>query len=67
MRMIGYVLGVVMFVVGLLVLVGFFEFRGSNAEGGEMLRVIFGIVLMLYGLYRVSITEMQRRREQRLQ
>lgn len=67
MRFIGYILGMVMFVVGLLVLVGFFEFRGSGDEGGEMLRIIFGIVLMLYGLYRLSITEMQRRREQRLQ
>lgn len=66
MRLIGYILGIVMFILGLLILVGFFEFRGSTGESGEMLRTIFGIVLMLYGLYRLSITEMQRRRDQRL-
>jgi len=66
MRWIGYILGTVMIVVGLLVLTGYFALRGSAGQGGEMLRTIFGIVLVLYGIYRISITEMQRRREQRL-
>ena len=58
---IGYILGTVMIVVGLLVLLGYFQFQGSAEEGSDMLRTVFGIVLMLYGIYRISITEMQRR------
>lgn len=61
----GYILGSVMVVVGALVLVGFFEFRGSGGESGSMLRTVFGLVLLLYGLYRLAITETQRRRAER--
>ncbi len=62
MLLLGYVLGSAMFLVGVLVLLGFFQFQGSMEEAGNTLRVIFGIVLMLYGIYRISITETQRRR-----
>jgi uncharacterized membrane protein YkgB len=61
---IGYILGVAMVVVGILVLLGYFQFRGS-AGGGGMLRTVFGIVLLLYGIYRISLTTMQRRRKER--
>lgn len=63
---IGYILGAVMIVVGLLVLLGYFQFQGSSGEGSDMLRTVFGIVLVLYGIYRISITEMQRRRAGRI-
>ena len=66
MLLIGYILGTVMFFVGLLVLLGFFQFQGSMEDTGSTLRVVFGIVLMLYGVYRISITETQRRRARRL-
>jgi uncharacterized membrane protein HdeD (DUF308 family) len=63
---IGYILGSVMVIVGALVLSGFLEFRGSGGEGGSMLRTVFGLVLLLYGIYRVAITETQRRRQERM-
>lgn len=62
---IGYILGSAMVIVGALVLFGFFQFRGSAGDSASMLRTIFGIVLMLYGIYRLAITQMQRRREER--
>lgn len=65
MLMLGYVLGSVMLVMGVLVLLGFFQFQGGMGEAGDTLRVVFGIVLMLYGIYRISITETQRRRAER--
>jgi len=60
---IGYILGSAMVIVGVLVMAGFFEFRGG--ESSSMLRTVFGIVLLLYGIYRLAITQMQRRREER--
>jgi hypothetical protein len=63
---IGYILGSAMIVVGALVLFGFFEFRGSSGASGSMLRTVFGLVLLLYGIYRVAITDMQRRRQERM-
>lgn len=65
MLLLGFLLGAVMFVVGVLVLLGFFKFRGSDAGSATMVRTIFGIVLLLYGIYRIAITDMQRRREGR--
>ncbi len=62
---IGYVLGTVMLFIGLLVLTGALTFRGMEGAEGGTLRVVFGIVLMLYGIYRISFTEMQRRRARR--
>jgi uncharacterized membrane protein YkgB len=58
---IGYILGVAMLVVGVLVLAGL-AMQNLGGEGGEMLRTMFGIVLILYGVYRLALTEMQRRR-----
>lgn len=67
MLIVGYLLGVVMFVVGLLVLLGYFQFRGSQGSSAAMVRTIFGIVLLLYGLYRIAVTDTRRRREGRVQ
>ena len=66
MLWIGYILGTVMFFMGLLVLLGYFQVQRAMGEGGETLRIVFGIVLMLYGIYRIAITETQRRRARRL-
>jgi Short repeat of unknown function (DUF308) len=62
----GYVLGSVMVIVGALVLVGYFDFRGSGGESGSLLRTVFGLVLLLYGIYRLAVTETQRRRQERM-
>lgn len=60
----GYILGIVMLVVGVLVLLGQFGFQG-DLSGNLPVRTIFGLVLILYGIYRLAITEMQRRRIER--
>jgi hypothetical protein len=62
MLAIGYILGAVMTVLGALVLLGFFELRSADPASGAMLRTMFGIVLMLYGIYRIAVSEMTRRR-----
>ncbi len=63
---IGYVLGGAMVIAGLLVLSGFFILRWEQGgEGGSMLRTVFGIVLLLFGIYRIALTTMQRRRKER--
>jgi uncharacterized membrane protein HdeD (DUF308 family) len=62
---VGYILGAVMLVMGVLVIAGFFQFRGGAMGESSMLRNVFGLVLILYGIYRIAITESQRRREER--
>ncbi len=63
----GYLLGIMMLVVGSLILTGALQLRWGQGEEGSPLRVTFGIVLVLYGIYRFMLTEMQRRREGRAQ
>lgn len=63
---IGYILGGAMIIMGSLVLFGFFQLRGDSG-GSTMLRTVFGIVLLLYGIYRIVLTTMQRRRKEREQ
>lgn len=64
MQAIGYVLGAVMIIVGALILTGFLELRFGDPQSGALLRTMFGIVLMLYGIYRISVSEMSRRRRE---
>ena len=59
-----YILGAVMVIVGALLLLGLVEPR-FNPAGGERLRTMFGIVLMLFGGYRIATLEMSRRRGDR--
>jgi uncharacterized membrane protein HdeD (DUF308 family) len=61
---IGYVLGAVMVIMGVLILSGFFALRWEDG-GDSTLRTVFGIVLLLYGVYRIVLTTMQRRRRER--
>lgn len=62
----GYVVGVVALVVGILLLVGYLVPRGMEGSNGVMFRTIAGIVALLYGLYRLVVTESQRKREARV-
>lgn len=62
---VGYLLGTAMLIVGVLVMAGFFQFQRGALGDSSMLRNVFGLVLILYGIYRIAITESQRRREER--
>jgi uncharacterized membrane protein HdeD (DUF308 family) len=62
MHAIGYILGAVMIIAGALVLSGYFELRWAADDGGTLLRTMFGIVLVLYGIYRIAVTDTARRR-----
>ncbi|HVK40793.1 MAG TPA: hypothetical protein VNA88_19830 [Candidatus Kapabacteria bacterium] len=64
MQAIGYVLGAVMIIVGALILGGYFEPRFGDPQSGALLRTMFGIVLMLYGIYRIAVARMARRRRE---
>jgi hypothetical protein len=65
MRILGYVLGAVMIIVGALILGGYFELRFADPNSGRLLRTMFGIVLMLYGVYRIVAGRMAERRRDR--
>ncbi len=57
-----------MIIVGCLLLAGYFQIRGDADEGAVMLRTVFGIVLLLYGIYRIVATQATvRRREREMQ
>ena len=62
---VGYILGVAMLVMGILFLSGFFQLKGTEAGEMSLLQTVFGIVLLLYGMYRLVMTDMQRKRVQR--
>lgn len=62
MIMIGYLLGAAMVIIGLLVTIGQLTLRG---EVDPMLGTIFGIVILLFGLYRLAVTDMKRRQQER--
>lgn len=61
---IGYILGVAMLVMGILILSGFFQLRGTEAGQMSLLQTVFGVVLLLYGIYRLVMTNTQRKRQQ---
>jgi hypothetical protein len=62
---IGYVLGVAMLLLGGGVLAGYLTLRTFDGEGADLFRTVFGGVLVLYGIYRIVLTDMQRRRRER--
>ncbi len=62
MIIVGYILGSMMVIFGIFVLTGLFELR-SDLDAS--LGTIFGIVILLYGLYRIAITDTKRRKEMR--
>jgi hypothetical protein len=60
-----YVLGGLMVIMGILILVGFFTFPGEGRMDTTMPRTIFGLIMILFGIYRLAVTQMQKRREER--
>lgn len=62
MIMIGYLLGGAMVIIGLLVTIGQLTLRG---DVDPMLGTIFGIVIFLFGCYRLAVTDLKRRTEAR--
>ncbi len=64
--LIGYVLGAVMLVMGVSVLGGFFVGNGGVMTDTTV-RTVFGIVLILFGIYRIVITTQARKRGARQQ
>ena len=62
--LIGYVLGGVMLALGIAILGGAFDGRGGMFAS-TMPRTVFGVVLLLYGIYRILMTNQARRRAMR--
>ena len=62
MIVVGYILGSIMIVVGILILTGVLQLQ---RELDPSLTTIFGIVIILYGFYRIAIVDTKRRREER--
>jgi hypothetical protein len=64
---IGYILGPAMILVGVLLVTGYLGFsdEATAEDGRQMLRMVFGVVMVLYGIYRLAITDTERRRRQR--
>lgn len=62
MILIGYLLGGAMLIAGLLVLLGVLKLRAAeNSAFGTL----FGLVLLLFGVYRIAVTQGKQRRELR--
>ncbi|MCE2502853.1 MAG: hypothetical protein J4G05_02165 [Chlorobi bacterium] len=60
--LIGYLLGGSMVLVGILILTGVFKLR---ATWDPLFETIFGIVVLLFGVYRIVITDTKRRQDER--
>jgi|GEM_PF-2004025 len=67
LHFIGYLFGATMIVLGGLLLAGILVPSGSIVGGSEMARTIFGIVLILFGVFRIASawTRSQGRSERR--
>lgn len=66
MYLIGYVLGGVMLLMGISILGGFFVGNGGVMTDTTV-RTVFGVVLILFGLYRIVVTTQARKRAEREQ
>ncbi len=62
MYKLGFLFGGLMVVVGVLMLGGWLGFSGGPSP---LLRTVFGVVVLLYGIYRIVITDSERRRRER--
>ncbi|MCB0710709.1 MAG: hypothetical protein KDD67_00115 [Ignavibacteriae bacterium] len=56
---IGYLLGGALVVAGILILTGLFKLR---AAWDPLFATMFGIVTLLFGIYRIVLTDTKRRR-----
>ncbi|MGE3801693.1 MAG: hypothetical protein AB7H80_11795 [Candidatus Kapaibacterium sp.] len=59
---IGYLLGGALVVAGILILSGLFKLR---AAWDPLFATMFGIVTLLFGIYRIVLTDTKRRRPRR--
>ena len=59
---IGYLLGGALVVAGILILSGLFKLR---AAWDPLFATMFGIVTLLFGVYRIVLTDTKRRRPRR--
>lgn len=64
--LIGYLLGATMLVVGGLLIAGVLGNSGLFAEQ-TLARTMFGVILILYGIYRITITVSQRQRDEKVE
>lgn len=62
MYQLGFILGAVMIVMGVLLVSGSLGFSGGPSP---TLRVVFGVVVVLFGIYRIAITAAERQRRRR--
>ena len=59
MLVVGYLLGAAMVVTGLLILAGLLR---APEQWDPTLGTIFGVIILLFGIYRLAMTETKRRR-----
>ncbi len=64
--LIGYLLGTTMLVVGGLLIAGLLGNSGLFAQQA-LARTMFGVILILYGIYRIVITVSQRKRNEKVE
>jgi hypothetical protein len=60
-----YILGSLMIIAGALAVAGVLEPRFVDPQNGARLRVMFGLVLILFGVFRIATLEISRRRRDR--
>lgn len=58
--LLGYIFGTAMAIAGVLILTGFLKLQGSNGDD-HAFGTIFGLVLLLLGIYRLAMTEGKRK------
>ena len=62
MFLLGYILGAAMAVAGVLVLIGVLRLRNGDDSAFS---TMFGAVLLLFGIYRIVVTQTKQRRQLR--
>ena len=60
--LLGYVLGGLVLIAGLLIVSGVFKLR---AAWDPLFATMFGLVTLLFGIYRIVVTDTKRRRFER--
>ena len=60
--LIGYVLGSAMGVIGIIVLAGFITLQG---DVDPIFNTAFGAMILLFGIYRLVVTEAKRKQKER--
>lgn len=58
--LLGYIFGSAMTIAGILILTGILQLRPGNGQDPEF-GILFGIVLLLLGVYRLVMTQTRRK------